>query len=232
MIVSELFGTENPVLAAIRSRRAIRAFLPDPVSRAQVDQILETAARAPSGSNIQPWQVVVVGGPALLALGKELSALSLSGDAGEAEYSHYPQPLRDPYLTRRRQVGWALYGTLGIARGNTERMAAQHARNFRFFDAPVGLFFTMDRDMELGSWLDLGMFVQNVMIAAQGLGLDTCPQAAFASYHRVIAERLAIPADRQLVMGMALGHADRSAPENLFQTEREPVESFTRFIDI
>lgn len=232
MDISELFGTENSVLAAIRSRRAIRAFLPDSVSRAQVDQILETAARAPSGSNVQPWQVIVVGDPTLSALGKELAARSIAGDVGEAEYTHYPQPLRDPYLTRRRQVGWALYGTLGIVRGDTERMAAQHARNFRFFDAPVGLFFTLDRDMELGSWLDLGMFVQNIMIAARGVGLDTCPQGAFAAYHRAIAEWLDIPADRQLVMGMALGYADRSAPENLFDTVREPVDIFTRYIDI
>lgn len=219
------------VLEAIRSRRSIRAFRPDPVAPETVRQILDTAARAPSGSNIQPWQVIVVTGEALAKLGDELAALSLSGDAGEKEYNYYPREWRDPYLTRRRAVGWALYGSLGIERGQTDRMAAQHARNFRFFDAPVGLFFTLDRDMEPGSWLDLGMFVQNVMIAARGLGLDTCPQAAFCSYHRQIGAMLAIPDDRQLIMGMALGHAETTAPENRFETDREPVEEFTRFVD-
>ena len=229
--VSRIDDETAAVLEAIRSRRSIRAFRPDPVAPEIIRQILDTAARAPSGSNIQPWQVVVVTGEALAKLGDELASLSLAGDQGENEYAYYPRKWRDPYLTRRRTVGWALYGSLGIERGQKERMAVQHARNFRFFDAPVGLFFTLDRDMEPGSWLDLGMFVQNVMIAARGLGLDTCPQAAFCSYHRQICARLAIPDDRQLIMGMALGHAETSAPENRFETEREPVDGFTRFVD-
>ncbi|TKT69912.1 nitroreductase [Aquamicrobium sp. LC103] len=224
-------GRARHVLEAISSRRAIRAFRPDPVPHAAIRQILDAAARAPSGSNIQPWQVVVVTGEALRLLGTELVRLSLSGEAGETEYAYYPRQWREPYLARRRKVGWALYGSLGIERGQTDRMARQHARNFCFFDAPVGLIFTLDRDMEQGSWLDLGMFVQNVMIAACGLGLDTCPQAAFCSYHQLISKRLSIPADRQIVMGMALGYADPRAPENNFETEREPVEQFARFID-
>jgi len=219
------------VLAAIRSRRAIRAFLPDPIPRETITRILDVAARAPSGSNIQPWQVIVVTGAPLRRLGEELHGLSLAGEKGKAEYAYYPRQWREPYLARRRKVGWALYDSLGIARGQSERMAAQHARNFRFFDAPVGMFFTLDRDMEYGSWLDLGMFVQNVMIAARGLGLDTCPQAAFCPYHAIISDRLSIPADRQLIMGMALGRADPNTPENRFETEREPAESFARFID-
>lgn len=221
----------NPVLKAIRSRRSVRAFLPDSVPLETVEQILDTAARAPSGSNIQPWQVIAVTGPALETLRNELVETCLSGDPGKTEYAYYPREWRNPYLARRRAVGWTLYGSLGIERGQSERMAAQHARNFRFFDAPVGLFFTLDRDMEPGSWLDLGMFAQNVMIAARGFGLHTCPQAAFCAYHKIIADRLAIPPDRQLIMGMALGHADTSAPENLFETEREPARGFTRFID-
>lgn len=229
--VDETARQADHVLEAIRSRRSIRAFRPDPVPRETIGRILEVAARAPSGSNIQPWQVVVVTGEALRRLGEELVGLSLSGEQGEAEYAYYPRQWREPYLARRRKVGWALYGSLGIERGQTDRMAAQHARNFCFFDAPVGLFFTLDRDMEQGSWLDLGMFVQNVMIAARGLGLDTCPQAAFCSYHALISRRLEIPADRQIITGMALGYADLSAPENNFETERVPVEQFTRFID-
>ncbi|MFA7437066.1 nitroreductase [Castellaniella sp.] len=220
-----------PASEAIRSRRSIRAFLPNPVPQCTIEQILETAARAPSGSNIQPWQVVVLTGSARQALSQEIEAAALSGDAGEAEYAYYPRQWREPYLARRRTVGWALYGSLGIQRGQSDRMAAQHRRNYCFFDAPVGLFLTMDRDMEQGSWLDLGMFAQNIMIAARGLGLDTCPQAAFCRYHRLISQRLGIPAHRQLIMAIALGYADMTAPENNFPTEREPVHEFTRFVD-
>lgn len=222
---------DNPVLAAITTRRSVRAFRPDPVPQAVIEQILTAASRAPSGSNIQPWKVIVLTGQALASLGRELTALSLSGDSGEENYPYYPRQWREPYLSRRRKVGWDLYSSLDIARGDKTRMAAQLARNYSFFDAPVGLFFTLDRDMEMGSWLDLGMFVQSVMIAARGFGLDTCPQQAFCYYHRQISERLAIPPDQRLVMGMALGRADTDAPENRFQTEREPVSGFTRFID-
>lgn len=216
---------------ALRTRRSVRAFLPTPVPREIIVRILELAARAPSGSNIQPWQVLVLTGEPLRALGAELNARVLSGDTGEEEYRYYPKAWREPYIGRRRKVGWDLYGALGIARGENEKMSRQHARNFQFFDAPVGLFFTIDRDMELGSWLDYGMFLENIMIAARGFGLDTCPQAAFNAYGAVIAERIAIPQTRMLVCGMALGHADPAAPENHFTTEREPVEGFTRFVD-
>lgn len=219
------------VEAAIVSRRSIRAFLPRAVPRDLVLRLLDIAARAPSGSNIQPWQVVVVTGDALKALGAELRALSLAGDPGSEEFRYYPREWREPYISRRRKVGWDLYSTLGIGRADKDQMAAQLARNFVFFDALVGLFFTIDRDMEQGSWLDYGMFLQNVMVAARGLGLDTCPQAAFNKYGQVIAERLAVPADRMLVCGMALGYGDMSAPENNFPTEREPAEAFTRFVD-
>lgn len=222
---------EVSALEAIRTRRSVRAFLPDPVARETVEAILDLAARAPSGSNIQPWQVVVVTGAALRELGAELSAMALAGEAGQQEYHYYPRAWREPYLARRRKVGWDLYGALGIVRGEAERMARQHARNLVFFDAPVGLIFTMDRDMEIGSWLDLGMFLQNVMIAARGIGLDTCPQAAFAPYHATIAARLGIPGDRQVIAGMALGRADPAAPENGFETEREPAARFAQFVD-
>lgn len=222
----------DPVWAALNSRRAVRAFLPDPVSNSAIRDILKTAARAPSGSNIQPWQVIVLTGSALAELGEELHALSMSGEGGSNEYAYYPLEWREPYLARRREVGWALYSSLGIVRGLKAKIAEQHARNFRFFDAPVGMFFTLDRDMETGSWLDMGMFLQSIMIAARGKGLDTCPQAAFCSYHQQISDRLAIPPDRQLVVGMALGYADPQAPENQFETKRAPVEDFTRFVDI
>ncbi|QTL03768.1 nitroreductase [Aquabacter sp. L1I39] len=216
---------------AIRTRRSVRAFLPMPVPKETIVRILDLAARAPSGSNIQPWQVLVVTGDALRVLAAELNERALSGDKGAADYRYYPSTWREPYLGRRRKVGWALYGALGIARGEDEKMRQQHARNFLFFGAPVGLFFTIDRDMEQGSWLDYGMFLENIMLAARSFGLDTCPQAAFNVYGAFIAERLAIPKTRMLVCGMALGHADPHAPENGFLTEREPVADFTRFVD-
>ena len=216
---------------AIRSRRSIRAFLPTPVGDETVAAILELAARAPSGTNIQPWQVLVLRGEPLAALTRELHALSLAGDPGTEEFAYYPRQWREPYLSRRRKVGWDLYGMLGIAKGDTERMRQQLARNFLFFDAPVGLIFTMDRDMERGSWLDYGMFLQNIMIAARAFGLHTCPQAAFNAYGAVIAQRLAIPDTQMIVCSMALGFADPEAPENTFTTVREPLERFVRFVD-
>lgn len=219
------------VAEAIVSRRCVRAFLPTPVARSRIEEILSIAGRAPSGSNMQPWHVTVVTGPALRRLGDELRELSLSGHEGEEPYAYYPKQWREPYLGRRRKVGWDLYGSLGIGRDQKDRMSQQLARNYVFFDAPVGLFFTIDKDLETGSWLDYGMFLQNVMIAARGFGLDTCPQQAFARYHAVISQRLSIAAERTLVCGMALGYADPSAPENRFATERVPVSEFAEFID-
>ena len=219
------------VLDAITGRRSIRRFLPAPVPRETVERILQIAARAPSGSNIQPWQVIVLTGQALKDFGDQLTAHSLSGAPAEWEYAYYPRHWREPYLARRRKVGWDLYGALGIGRGDREATARQHARNFGFFGAPVGLIVTMDRDMETGSWLDLGMFLQNILIAARGFGLDTCPQAAFAGYAATVSRLLGIPAGRQVIVGMALGHADPTAPENGFPTAREEVGAFARFVE-
>lgn len=218
------------VLEAIEGRRSIRAFCPTEVNDETIARILTAAARAPSGSNIQPWQVIVLKGEALHTFGATLEAHELSGGAGDPEYHYYPREWREPYLARRREVGWALYASLGIERGQKQAMACQNARNLRFFGAPVGLIFTLDRDMEIGSWLDLGMFMQNIMIAARAFGLDTCPQAAFARYPGLIADLLSIPAERQVICGMALGLADTAAPENRFPVPRVAVPSFTRFV--
>jgi nitroreductase len=218
----------------IRARRSVRAFLPTPVPRETILEILDVASRAPSGTNIQPWQVIVVTGARKEALSKEIveTALDPVRDAEHAqEYAYYPDKWIAPYIDRRRKVGYELYGLLGIAKGEKERMARQFARNYDFFGAPVGLFFTIDRVMGQGSWLDYGMFLQNVMIAAKSRGLDTCPQAAFCKYHRIIANRLGIPDDRMLVCGMALGYEDESKIENALRTERESARSFTRFLD-
>lgn len=216
---------------ALLTRRSVRAFLPDPVPRETIEHLLALASRAPSGSNIQPWQVIVLSGDPLLRLTRDLQAMALAGEKEEREFQYYPQVWRHPYLSRRRKVGWALYGSLGIARGEKERMAAQHARNMLFFDAPVGLLFTMDADLEIGSWLDLGMFLQSIMLAARSIGLDSCPQVSLAQFPKTIRARLGIPEDRLLICGMALGKRCPSSPENLFVTEREPVSAFARFVE-
>lgn len=216
---------------AILSRKSVRAFLPRPVERRQVEHILWLASHAPSGSNTQPWKVYVVEGRARDDLCAELLAAHEAGTGHKAEYCYYPKEWREPYLARRRANGWGLYGLLGIEKGNKERMKAQHGRNFLFFDAPVGLIFTIDRDLELGSWIDYGMFLQSIMIAARAVGLDTCPQQAFAQYHEILQRRLAIPSSEMVVCGMALGYADMQAPENALVTDRVSVADFAFFAD-
>jgi nitroreductase len=218
--------------AAITSRRSIRAFLPTPVPREVIEEILSVAARAPSGTNTQPWQVHVLTGAAKARLSAKIGAAYDDAEARAQhteEYAYYPTEWRSPYIDRRRKVGWDLYGLLGIGKADKARMHAQHGRNYEFFDAPVGLVFTIERVMQQGSWLDYGMFLQNVMVAARARGLDTCPQAAFTQFHRVISEELALGPEDMVVCGMSLGHADPSAVENTLVTEREPVSGFTRF---
>jgi nitroreductase len=153
------------------------------------------------------------------------------GQEHREEYNYYPVKWITPYLERRRKVGWDLYALLGLGRENKQGMHAQHGRNYAFFDAPVGLIFTIDRVMEQGSWLDYGMFLQNIMLAARGRGLDTCPQAAFTQYHKIIAEVLALPENEMLVCGMSLGYCDKSKIENTLITDRDSVDGFTCFMD-
>ncbi|EJF75042.1 nitroreductase [Bartonella alsatica] len=218
------------IFQCILSRKSIRAFTNQSVSQETIKEILKFAARAPSGTNLQPWQVIVLTGDVLQKLGEELSQLALSGVKGEREYHYYPRQWREPYLSRRRKIGMDLYNSLGIQKGEQEKILHQKARNFSFFGAPVGFLFTMDNDMEMGSWLDLGMFMQTIMLAARGFGLDTCPQAAFADYHKQIRTLLSVPSNQNIICGMALGYRDMNAPENNFETEREPIENFVRFI--
>src|SRR6476661_3338118 len=212
---------QQAVGAAITSRRSIRAFLPTPVAREDIEAILEVAARAPSGTNTQPWKVYVLTGEAKESLSAAI--LAAYGDARQVrehteEYAYYPREWVAPFIDRRRKVGWDLYSLLGLTREDKAGMAAQHGRNYRFFDAPVGLIFTIDRVMEQGSWLGYGMFLQNIMVAARGRGLDTCPQAAFIQFHRVIREQLQLPENEAVVCGMSLGFADPAKIENSLVT--------------
>jgi len=220
--------------AAITSRHSMRAFLPTEVPRDVIEQILRVAARAPSGTNTQPWQVHVLTGAAKQRFSARIQAAF--DDPAELathqeEYAYYPREWAAPYIDRRRKVGWDLYGLLGIGKTDKARMHDQHGRNYQFFDAPVGLVFSIDRVMQQGSWLDYGMFLQNIMIAARARGLHTCPQAAFTQFHRLIADELRLRPEQMLVCGMALGHADPAAVENSLVTERAPVAEFARFLE-
>ncbi|WP_274628471.1 nitroreductase [Arvimicrobium flavum] len=217
---------------AIASRRSVRAFLPDPVSHSAIREILEVAARAPSGTNMQPWRVYVTEGEKKQQIG---DAILNSGIRAEKaiwdEYRYYPDQFFEPYLGRRRKVGFDLYGHLGIARREVDRMREQHDRNFVFFDAPVGMIFTIDRRLNQGSWIDYGMFLQSIMIAARARGLHSCPQAAFAPYHKQIRPVLGISDEEVVVCGMALGYEDVTKPENDLRTERAPLEEWVTFVE-
>jgi nitroreductase len=217
---------------AIVSRQSIRAFLPREVPRETVEEILRVAARAPSGTNTQPWKAYVLAGEPRAELARRIVAAfddPAVAATHKREYAYYPEKWMSPYVDRRRKVGWDMYGLLGIGKGDFEKTHAQHGRNYTFFDAPVGLMFTIDRALERGSWLDYGMFLQNVMIAARARGLDTCPQAAFLEFHRIIAETIGIPDNEMLVCGMSLGWADPDAVINTLETARDPVEGFAKF---
>jgi len=220
-----------PTDEAIATRRSVRAFLPVPVARATVETLLAAAARAPSGSNIQPWKVRVVAGEVRDRLVRAvLAADEAEGTAvHKREWNYYPVNWREPYLGRRRKVGFDLYGLMGISRRDLAGMAAQRRRNYEFFGAPVGLVFTLDEDLEIGSWLDLGIFIGTFVVAARGMGLDTCPQAAFADFHAVLRRELGIPQNEIVICGMALGHADPAAPENRLVTERATPAEFATF---
>ena len=217
---------------AIVGRQSTRAFdATRPVSRDVIDKLLGIAGRAPSGSNIQPWKVWVVTGKRKEALSAACLERHDRGDPEQREYNYYPVEWRSPYLDRRRACGWGLYGILGITKDEKERMHEQRGQNYAFFGAPVGLFFTIERDLELGSWLDCGMFIQSIMLAARGLGLETCPQAAFCNYYDTVMEQLGAPPEQMLICGMSLGYPDPSAIVNTYRTERMDLDEFVTYLD-
>lgn len=216
--------------AAIRGRRSIRRFLNTPVDRSTILRLLDLAACAPSGVNTQPWQVHVLTGAKLTEICAALQAeYEQPTFEHKGEYDYYPAEWTEPYLSRRRATGFALYGLLQIDKRDTAAMRAQWARNYRFFDAPVGLIFTLDRGLGRGSLIDYGCFLQTLMLAARAEGLDTCVQAAFCEYHPLLHHLLDIPDSQLIVGGMALGHADPVAVENTLRTPRRSAGEFTRF---
>lgn len=238
MQVNTVVKDPASVDAAIESRFSARAFLPKSVPREMIADILKVASRAASGTNTQPWRVYVLQGDSRDSLVKKVCEAhdaiyanpALAADYKEA-YDYYPEKWVSPYIDRRRENGWSLYGLLGIAKGDKDKMHAQHQRNFKLFDAPVGLMFTLDRVMGRGSLVDYGMFLQNIMVAARARGLHTCPQAAWNGFAKIILPHVGAGADEMLVCGMSLGYADETDKVNSFHTPREPVEKFTTWLE-
>ncbi len=224
--------------AALLGRMSVRAFLPRPVPRETIEHLLQLASRAPSGTNTQPWKVYVLQGASRQSLVDKVCAAhdairdnpALAAEYQEA-YDYYPKQWVSPYIDRRRENGWSLYGLLGIGKGDKDKMHAQHQRNFRFFDAPVGIMVTIDRIMGGGSLVDTGMFLQNLMVAARAHGLDTCPQAAWNGYARIILPHVGASDNEMLVCGLSLGYADPADPVNTFHTPRVPVADFTTWLE-
>ena len=218
------------VLDAIRERRSIRAFRPDPVPRETIEAMLEVAQRSPSSTNTQPWHAYVCAGAVRQAIIEDVLAMAKAGEGKSyAHYDYYPENWTDLHRDRRRGIGWALYGLLGIQKGDREASARQAMRNFLFFDAPVGIFITTDSYLTRGSWADAGMYAQTVMLAAKGFGLDSCPQAAWIPYQDAIYRHLGIPEDQELVTGMSLGYPDPDAIENTLVSDREALENVVHF---
>ena len=219
------------VSQAIDTRMSCRAFLATPVPEATLRAILETAKRAPSGGNLQPWFVYVVTGAALDRFRAIVRAKLLSQPRGEgSEYDVYPKSITEPYYSRRFKCGEDMYATINVPREDKPARIKQFANNYELFGAPVGLFFAIDRQMGVGQWADLGMFMQNIMLLAREHGLHTCPQEAWAAWHKTVAEFLRLPANLMLFCGMALGIRDESAPINRLRTDRAALDEFATFI--
>ncbi|WAU72769.1 nitroreductase [Acinetobacter sp. TR11] len=223
---------------AITTRHSVRAFLDTPVATETIKDILNVAARAPSGTNTQPWKVYVVTDQKRAEMIERVctaqQALFQQPELAEQyqeTFAYYPETWISPFIDRRRENGWGLYGLLGIQKGEKEKMAAQQLRNYQLFDAPVALYFTVNKAMGIGSKMDISMMIQNVMIAAKARGLDTCPQAAWNHFHPIVLDVLGAPENEELVCTIALGYADPDHIVNTFITPREPVENFTVFLD-
>ncbi|EBA09116.1 nitroreductase [Sagittula stellata] len=217
----------------VLARRSTRAFTDQEVDPAQIREILELAARAPSGTNMQPWQAYVITRPTIARIAAKIDACGVAPEKAQwDDYRYYPDKIPAPLNARRRAVGAALYGALGIGRRDVQAMRTHFRRNLDFFGAPVGIFVTVSRRLEQGSWLDLGMFMQTLLLVAEARGLATCTQAAFAPFHKVIRPEIGMGEDEILVCGIALGHAEQSAPENSFRTERAPLDDWARFVPV
>jgi len=227
---NELDKPAADVFEAARTRRSVRAYKPDSVPVEIVREIVALGRHAPSGSNIQPWRVHVLTGVSLKRVGDALQQAFLADTPERRDYAYYTDPIEEPYLARRRECGWGLYGALGIARGDRGKSKAYRAGNFNFFGAPVGLVFTIERKLEKGSWLDYGMFLQTIMLAARARGLHTCPEASIANYPDIVRRELGISTEWVVICGMALGYADADAIINTFQPPRIGLDEYATFL--
>ena len=226
--VKELPNLDQIISKIVSERSSKRNFLPDAVDINVVKNIIRDASRAPSGTNTQPWKVTCVTGETKKKLTNAVLDAAERGHA-KLEYEYMPAKLKEPYISRKRAVGYALYELYGIKRDDYPARKAAGLRNFEFFGAPVGLFFRMDRELLYGSWLDVGMFMQNIMILARAKGLETCPQQAWCEFGATVHQVLNIPDDEIIISGMSLGYA-REAPENTLVSERVPLDEFTTFL--
>lgn len=218
------------VTDAVLSRHSCRAFTSQQVEPSAIRELIETARFAPSGGNLQPWKVHALSGESMLEFRAQLTPKFLAAPfGGTAEYEVYPPQLKEPYRSYRYKCGEDLYGHIGVTREDKPARYRQFARNYDFFGAPVGMFFFLDRIMGAPQWSDLGMFMQNIMLLARERGLETCPQEAWAVWHREVGEFLGVSAELMLFCGMALGYGDYSAPINRLRTERAAVEEFATF---
>ena len=214
---------------ALKARKSARAFKPDPVPLDLVKEILDLAKYSPSGTNIQPWKVHVVAGDVRRRLEEEVLAHRETDPADKIAEFPRTSKRKEPYTTRMRTLGKEMYGLLGIPKGDAAANWRQWGRNYQFFDAPVGLIFTIDKDLDCMSFLDIGIFMQSIMLAAKARGLDTCAQGAWNNFWSVTRRVLNVPEDEYIICGMSLGYADETAPVNTLIAEREPVESFATF---
>ncbi|HYC45312.1 MAG TPA: nitroreductase [Burkholderiales bacterium] len=219
------------VFEAARTRRSVRAYTKQAVPLETLREIVAVARFAPSGSNIQPWCVHVLTGGALKRLGDALVQEFLSGRPEKRDYKYYTDPIEEPYLARRRQCGWGLYSTLEIKRGDFEKSKAYRKRNYEFFGAPAGLVFSIERKLERGSWLDYGMFLQTIMLAARAKGLHTCAEASISNYPDIVRRELGIGEDHIVICGMAMGYADPADVVNTFQPQRIELDDYATFLE-
>lgn len=217
------------VTDALLQRKSVRAFLDKEVEEDKIRAILSAASHAPSGTNTQPWQVAIVMGEAKQKLQLQLENSFREGDKSQADYQYYPKQWVEPYKSRRIACGLQMYSTLDIKRKDKQKQLDLWAANYRAFDAPVMLLFFMDACMQKGSYMDYGMFLQSIMLAAVEQGLATCPQASFADYPKIIKTALDYPQNSVLLCGMALGYEDKSALVNSYRIPREDVSTFTKF---
>ena len=219
------------VSMALTTRKSVRAFTSQAVDKSIIQELLRLAGHAPSGVNTQPWEVAVVTGESKIRLQQAIEGEARKGTPNSLEYKYYPDEWVEPFKSRRKACGLAMFSTLNITREDKERQREQWMANYRAFDAPVMLLFFVEDILETGSYLDYGMFIQSIMLAALELGLTTCPQAALAEYPNVVREQLNYSTSKTLICGMALGYEDKDALVNSYRTDRLPVEEYTRFFE-